>query len=116
MNKERLLHMRLRSRYNIVYSTVIITITITNHSRGMTLHWSVFQSPVKTGHEFNLITTLILTSAIPTNTTTTATTSTATTLQLSLYYNYHNHYSTTSITTLIYKYLQFTLLMEPLDT
>jgi tRNA synthetases class I (I, L, M and V) len=36
-----------------------------HHPRGMTLHWSVFQSPVKTGHEFNLITTLILTSAIP---------------------------------------------------
>jgi hypothetical protein len=35
-----------------------------HHPRGMTLHWSVFQSPVKTGHEFNLITTLILTSQV----------------------------------------------------
>ena len=35
-----------------------------HHPRGMTLHWSVFQSPVTTGHEFNLITTLILTSQV----------------------------------------------------
>ena len=65
----------------------------------MTLHWSVFQSPVKTGHEFNLITTLILTSAIPPATTTAIATDTTTTTLTHKYHTSHTTYETLNIDT-----------------